>query len=37
LIANEVAQGISESNIVLAGFSQGGAMALFTGFAIQKG
>jgi phospholipase/carboxylesterase len=30
IIANEVAQGVSEKNIVLAGFSQGGAMALFT-------
>jgi phospholipase/carboxylesterase len=30
LIANEVRQGISENSIVLAGFSQGGAMALFT-------
>jgi phospholipase/carboxylesterase len=30
LIANEVAQGVSEDHIVLAGFSQGGAMALFT-------
>jgi phospholipase/carboxylesterase len=30
LIAHEVAQGIPENNIVLAGFSQGGAMALFT-------
>ncbi len=30
LIINETAQGINELNIVLAGFSQGGAMALFT-------
>lgn len=30
IIANEVALGVSEKNIVLAGFSQGGAMALFT-------
>jgi phospholipase/carboxylesterase len=36
LIANEVAQGISESNIVLAGFSQGGAMALFTALRHPK-
>jgi phospholipase/carboxylesterase len=36
LIANEVGQGISESNIVLAGFSQGGAMALFTALRHPK-
>lgn len=36
LIANEVAQGITESNIVLAGFSQGGAMALFTALRYPK-
>ncbi len=36
LIANEVAQGISESKIVLAGFSQGGAMALFTALRHPK-
>jgi len=36
LIANEVAQGISEDNIVLAGFSQGGAMALFTALRHPK-
>ena len=31
LIAREVARGIPEERIVLAGFSQGGAMALYTG------
>ena len=31
LIANEVARGIQPANIVLAGFSQGGAVALYTG------
>lgn len=31
LIAREVARGVSASNIVLAGFSQGGAIALATG------
>ena len=31
LIAREVARGVPVSRIVLAGFSQGGAMALFTG------
>ena len=36
LIAKEVAQGISEDNIVLAGFSQGGAMALFTALRHPK-
>jgi phospholipase/carboxylesterase len=36
LIANEVGQGISENNIVLAGFSQGGAMALFTALRYPK-
>lgn len=36
LITNEVAQGISEDNIVLAGFSQGGAMALFTALRHPK-
>lgn len=36
LIANEVSQGISEGNIVLAGFSQGGAMALFTALRHPK-
>ena len=36
LIANEVAQGIAENNIVLAGFSQGGAMALFTALRHPK-
>jgi phospholipase/carboxylesterase len=36
LIAIEVAQGITESNIVLAGFSQGGAMALFTALRHPK-
>ena len=36
LIINEVAQGITESNIVLAGFSQGGAMALFTALRHAK-
>jgi len=36
LIANEVSKGISESNIVLAGFSQGGAMALFTALRHPK-
>jgi phospholipase/carboxylesterase len=36
LIAIEVAQGITESNIVLAGFSQGGAMALFTALRYPK-
>lgn len=36
LIAHEVAQGIPENNIVLAGFSQGGAMALFTALRHPK-
>ncbi len=36
IIANEVEQGISEKNIVLAGFSQGGAMALFTALRHPK-
>jgi len=36
LIANEISKGISESNIVLAGFSQGGAMALFTALRHPK-
>lgn len=36
LIANEVAQGVSEDNIVLAGFSQGGAMALFAALRHPK-
>ena len=36
LIANEIRQGISENNIVLAGFSQGGAMALFTALRHPK-
>jgi phospholipase/carboxylesterase len=36
LIAHEVTEGISESNIVLAGFSQGGAMALFTALRHPK-
>ena len=36
LISNEVTQGISEDNIVLAGFSQGGAMALFTALRHPK-
>lgn len=36
LIAGEVAQGITENNIVLAGFSQGGAMALFTALRHPK-
>jgi phospholipase/carboxylesterase len=31
LIAREIERGVSASRIVLAGFSQGGAMALFTG------
>lgn len=31
LIAREVARGVPEERIVLAGFSQGGAMALYTG------
>jgi phospholipase/carboxylesterase len=36
LIANEVAKGISETNILLAGFSQGGAMALFSALRYPK-
>ncbi len=36
LIADEISKGISESNIVLAGFSQGGAMALFTALRHPK-
>ena len=36
LIANEVARGVSASKIVLAGFSQGGAMALFTALRHAK-
>lgn len=36
LIADEVAQGVSESKIVLVGFSQGGAMALFTALRYPK-
>jgi phospholipase/carboxylesterase len=36
LIADEVAKGIADSNIVLAGFSQGGAMAFFTGLRHPK-
>lgn len=31
LIDHQIAQGISESNIILAGFSQGGAIALYAG------
>lgn len=36
LIADEVGKGIAEDNIVLAGFSQGGAMALFAGLRHPK-
>lgn len=36
LISNEQAQGIPSSNIVLGGFSQGGAMALFTGIHFSE-
>jgi phospholipase/carboxylesterase len=36
LIADEISKSISESNIVLAGFSQGGAMALFTALRHPK-
>lgn len=36
LIADEISKGISESNILLAGFSQGGAMALFTALRHPK-
>ncbi|MGD9264222.1 MAG: dienelactone hydrolase family protein [Lysobacterales bacterium] len=36
LIANEVARGIPASNIVMAGFSQGGAMALHVGLRYEQ-
>lgn len=36
LIAQEINKGISSKNIILAGFSQGGAMALFTGLCCSK-
>ncbi|KAK2791569.1 hypothetical protein FQN52_004758 [Onygenales sp. PD_12] len=36
LIATEIAKGIKPSRIVLGGFSQGGAMALFTGLTTKE-
>jgi phospholipase/carboxylesterase len=36
LIENEISQGISAARIVLAGFSQGGAVALFTGLRFAQ-
>ena len=36
LIANEIARGIPASNIVMAGFSQGGAMALHVGLRYEQ-
>jgi len=35
LIEHEIARGVPASNIILAGFSQGGAIALFTGLSSQ--
>ena len=36
LIANEISKGIPASNIILAGFSQGGAIALYTGMTYPE-
>ncbi|KAI5290420.1 hypothetical protein KEM54_001590 [Ascosphaera aggregata] len=36
LIADEISKGISPSRIVLGGFSQGGALALFTGLTHKE-
>lgn len=36
LIASEIARGISETNILLAGFSQGGAIALQAGLTLPR-
>jgi len=36
LITTEMSRGISESNILLAGFSQGGAVALQAGFTLPR-
>jgi phospholipase/carboxylesterase len=36
LIENEISQGISPARIVLAGFSQGGAIALYTGLRFPQ-
>ncbi|MFA6409691.1 MAG: alpha/beta hydrolase [Gammaproteobacteria bacterium] len=36
LIENEIARGIPSQNIILAGFSQGGAMTLYTGLRYPK-
>lgn len=36
LIAEQIAQGIASENIMLAGFSQGGAIALFAGLTCPK-
>ncbi len=36
IIASEIARGIDESNIVLAGFSQGGAIALQAGLTLDR-
>ncbi|MGQ0441842.1 MAG: alpha/beta hydrolase [Methylophilaceae bacterium] len=36
LIAREIARGVPKQKIVLAGFSQGGAMALHTGLRLQQ-
>jgi len=37
LIHEQIAQGISADNIILAGFSQGGVMSLFTGLRFNQG
>lgn len=36
LIANEISKGIPPSRIVLGGFSQGGALAIFTGLTYKE-
>ena len=36
IIANEIAQGVPSENIYLAGFSQGGAMALYAGLHCEQ-